>query len=250
MTKGFYNLTSGMLSQSRRLDVVANNMTNLATPGYKAELYTDSTFDEVLISRVGNKDKRGAEEIGEESYILAPSQLYIDYSQGIVEDTGLNLDFAIQGDGFFAIQTQNGTEYTRGGSFALDDEGYLVLPEQGRVLGVDGQPIQLSTDLIRADNYGGIYTQDGAYMGRIGVFTFADNNQLVKNDSGLFGANGQAATPANPEVRWGAVENSNVDMIEEMTRMMTAQRALQSAAQAIKLYDGVLTKATNDLGRL
>lgn len=250
MTKGFYNLTSGMLSQSRRLDVVANNMTNLATPGYKAELYTDSTFDEVLISRVGNKDKSGAEVIGEESYILAPSQLYIDYSQGIVEDTGLNLDFAIQGDGFFAIQTQNGTEYTRGGSFALDDEGYLVLPQQGRVLGVDGQPIQLSTDLIQADNYGGIYTKDGAYLGRIGVFTFADNNQLVKNDSGLFGANGQAATAANPEVRWGAVENSNVDMIEEMTRMMTAQRALQSAAQAIKLYDGVLTKATNDLGRL
>ena len=250
MTKGFYNLTSGMLSQSRRLDVVANNMTNLATPGYKAELYTDSTFDEVLMSRVGNKDKSGAVEIGEESYILAPSQFYVDYSMGILEETGLNLDFAIQGDGFFAIQTENGTEYTRGGSFALDEAGYLVLPEQGRVLGVDGQPIYLSTDLIRADSYGGIYTQDGGYLGRIGVFTFADNNQLVKNDSGLFGANGQAATPANTEVRWQTVENSNVDMIEEMSRMMTAQRALQSAAQAIKLYDGILTKATNDLGRL
>ena len=250
MTKGFYNLTSGMLSQSRRLDVVANNMTNITTPGYKTETYTDITFDEVLLSRVGNKDKSGNTVIGQGSYILAPSQLYVNYQQGSLEETGLNLDFAIQGDGFFAIQTQNGTEYTRGGSFALDDEGYLVLPQQGRVLGVDGQPIQLSTDLIQADNYGGIYTKEGAYLGRIGVFTFADNNQLVKNDSGLFGANGQAATAANPEVRWGAVENSNVDMIEEMTRMMTAQRALQSAAQAIKLYDGVLTKATNDLGRL
>lgn len=57
MTKGFYNLTSGMLSQSRRLDVVSNNMTNLTTPGYKAEQYTDSTFQEVLISRIGNKNK-------------------------------------------------------------------------------------------------------------------------------------------------------------------------------------------------
>lgn len=101
MVKGFYNLTSGMLSQSRRLDVVANNMTNISTAGYKTETYTDTTFQEVLISRVGNKDKSGAQVIGEESYILAPSQLYVDYSQGTLEETGLNLDFAIQGDGFF-----------------------------------------------------------------------------------------------------------------------------------------------------
>ena len=71
MTKGFYNLTSGILSQSRRLDTVANNMTNLSTSGYKAEQYTDSTFQEVLISRVGNKDKSSPTVIGEESYILA-----------------------------------------------------------------------------------------------------------------------------------------------------------------------------------
>lgn len=78
MTKGFYNLTSGILSQSRRLDTVANNMTNLSTSGYKAEQYTDSTFQEVLISRVGNKDKSSPTVIGEESYILAPSSALCD----------------------------------------------------------------------------------------------------------------------------------------------------------------------------
>lgn len=101
MTKGFYNLTSGILSQSRRLDTVANNMTNLSTSGYKAEQYTDSTFQEVLISRVGNKDKSSPTVIGEESYILAPSQLYVDYSQGSLEETGLTLDFAIEGGWLF-----------------------------------------------------------------------------------------------------------------------------------------------------
>ena len=131
MTKGFYNLTSGILSQSRRLDTVANNMTNLSTSGYKAEQYTDSTFQEVLISRVGNKDKSSPTVIGEESYILAPSQLYVDYSQGSLEETGLTLDFAIEGDGFFAIQTAQGVEYTRSGSFSLDGEGYLCLPAHG-----------------------------------------------------------------------------------------------------------------------
>ena len=109
MTRGFYNLTSGILSQGRRLDVVANNMTNITTPGYKTETYTDITFDEVLLSRVGNKDKSGNTVIGQGSYILAPSQLYVNYQQGSLEETGLNLDFAIQGDGFFAIQTDNGT---------------------------------------------------------------------------------------------------------------------------------------------
>lgn len=251
MTKGFYNLTSGMLSQGRRLDVVANNMTNLTTPGYKQEVYTDTTFDEVLLSRVGNTDKSGNTVIGQGSYILAPSRLYVDYQQGALEETGLNLDFAIQGEGFFAIQTDTGTEYTRDGSFFLDGEGYLYLPGHGRVLGMDGQPIKLDSDQIQADSYGRIYTPGGEGLyGQIGVFTFGDNEQLVINDSGLFGANGQAPTATETRVAWRSVESSNVDMIQEMSRMMTAERALQSAAQVLKIYDGVLTKATGEIGRM
>ncbi len=250
MTRGFYNLTSGVLSQSRRLDVVANNMTNISTPGYKKETYTDITFEDVLLSRVGNKDKSGNTPIGQESYILAPSQLYVDYQQGSVEETGLNLDFAIQGDGFFAIQTDNGIEYTRNGSFSLDEEGYLYLPGHGRVLGMDEQPIQLYTDVIQVDNYGRISNEDGGYYGQIGVFTFPDNGQLVINDSSLYGANGQAATATQTPVIWKSLESSNVDMVQEMTQMMTAQRALQSASQVLKLYDGVLTKATSEVGRM
>ncbi len=251
MTKGFYQLTSGILSQGRRLDVVGNNMTNLSTAGYKAETYTDRTFQEVLISRVGNKDKRGATPIGQESYILAPDQLYVNYSQGTLKETGLTLDFAIQGDGFFAIQTDNGVEYTRSGSFMLNEQGQLTLAGQGTVLGVDGQPITLSTDQIRADEAGRIFTQDGAYQGQLGVYTFADNAQLAKGTSGLFQANGQQAQlQGQPQVMWKYVEESNVDMLQEMSRMLTAQRALQSGAQVLKLYDGVLTKATSQIGQL
>ena len=142
-------------------------------------------------------------------------------------------------------------EYTRGGSFALDQEGYLSLPAHGRVLGPDGQPLQLTTDDIRADEFGRIYTEDGdAYLGQIGVFAFADNGQLTKNESGLFGAGGQAAEPVQPSIQWRWVESSNVDMIREMSTMMTAERALQSAAQVLKLYDGLLTKAANELARM
>ena len=157
---------------------------------------------------------------------------------------------AIEGDGFFAIQTAQGVEYTRSGSFSLDGEGYLCLPAHGRVLGADGQPIYLATDRIRADQAGNLYTEGGGYVGRLGLYAFAGNGQLERNESGLFGANGQAPAPSQAKLHWKWVENANVDMLQEMSDMMTAQRALQSAAQVLKLYDGVLTKATTELGRL
>ena len=76
MFKGFYNLTSAMLTQGRNLNVVANNLTNISTPGYKSDDYTASTFQEIMISRLGNKDKSGSTEIGQESYILASDEIY------------------------------------------------------------------------------------------------------------------------------------------------------------------------------
>ncbi len=252
MTKGFYNLTSGILSQTRRLDVVGNNMTNITTAGYKTELYTDITFEEVLINSAGNKYPNDGNEIGSQSYALVPDLLYYDHTQGSIDETGLNLDFAITGEGYFQIQTEDGVQYTRGGSFSLDNEGYLYLPRFGRVLGENGAPIQLATDDIRADGAGNIYNgQTGALMGTIGLVSFDDVSLLDKQNSGLF-AQGTATTQAveNPLLYWRAVEGANVDMAGEMAKMLTAQRALQSSSQILKLYDELLTKSTTEIARL
>lgn len=250
MFKGFYNLTSGMLSQGRRLDIIANNMTNISTAGYKSEHYTDSTFQDVMFSRIGNLDKRAPQELGNQSYILAPDELYTDYEQGSLEDTGLNLDFAIQGEGFFAIQYGNQIGYTRNGSFTLDNDGYLCLNGLGRVLDDQGQPIQLPTDLITADQTGAIFSANNqGYLGRIGVYAFPDNQQLERDDNGLFVGNG-AQLNNDVVICHKMIERSNVNMIQEMVNMMTAQRALQSAAQMSKIYDQVITKATTEIGRL
>ena len=252
MFKGFYNLTSGMLSQGRRLDVIANNMTNISTAGYKSEHYTDSTFREVMISRVGNLDKRAPQELGTQSYILAPDELYTDYAQSSFEETGLTLDFAIQGEGFFAVQTNNNNQigYTRSGSFTLDNEGYLCLNGLGRVLSDQGEPIQLPTDLINADETGALFTSDvqQGFLGRIGVYAFPDNQQLERNENGLFVGNG-AQLNTEAVIHHRTIERSNVNMIQEMINMMSAQRALQSAAQMSRIYDQIITKATTDLGR-
>ncbi|MDE6879725.1 MAG: flagellar hook-basal body protein [Oscillospiraceae bacterium] len=249
MFKGFYNLTSGMLSQGRRLDVVAHNMTNISTAGYRADRYTDSTFQDVLISRVGNKNKAVSTEMGEMSYILAPSQLYIDYTQGSLEETGLPLDFAIWGDGFFAISRDGEVGYTRAGSFTLDDNNILCLAGQGQVLDRDGQPIQLNTDDIYVDRTGAIYTDTGrTYLGALGIFSFPDTDALERNDRGLLVGEG-AAPSGNSVIYQGRIERSNVNMVQEMVAMMSTQRALQSAAQMSKIYDAVMTKDTTELGR-
>lgn len=249
MFKGFYNLTSGMVSQGRRLDVISNNMANVATAGYKADTYTDSTFREYMVSRVGNKDKGNSAEIGPASYILAPSQLYTDYAQGSLEQTGMPLDFAIEGDGFFAVQTGDGVAYTRAGSFALDDEGYLCQPDGSRILDPNGEEIFLGIDKIQADASGVISTENGQYLGQIGIYSFADNEQLQRNAQGYFtGGGAQAATGAS--ILWKAQEHSNIDLIQQMTSMMTAQRAFQSAAEVSKMYDQLMTKAATNLGNV
>ncbi len=249
MFKGFYNLTSGMLTQERRLDVVANNMTNIGTAGYKSDRFTASTFQDVLYTRIGNQDRDVHAPLGNQSYILAPSQSYTDFGQGTLEETGLTLDFAIEGEGFFAIQTEDGTAYTRSGSFSLDEQGYLCLPGQGRVLDADGQPILMGTDKISADAYGSLYTEQGGFIARLGVFTFADTAALERNDQGLFVSAAAPEAEGGP-VHWRMLERSNVDLLLQMTEMMASQRLLQSGAQVTKIYDQVMSKITNDIGQL
>lgn len=251
MFKGFYNLTSGMLTQGRKLDSLANNMTNVSTAGYKEERFTASTFKEAVISRIGNTDKQGGIEVGRQSYMLAPSQMYTDLSQGLLEDTGIPLNFAIEGDGFFAVRNGDGViGYTRNGDFSLDDDGYLSLPGMGQVLSPTGEPIQLMTDKIKADGYGGLYTQDGNLLGQLGVYAFADNGGLQHNAEGLFTGEAQAQPAQNAVIHWKRLERSNADLIRQMTTMMTTQRALQSAAQLSKMYDQVMSKATTELSRM
>lgn len=249
MFKGFYNLTSGVLTNQRNLNVIANNMTNISTPGYKQDCYTATTFDEVMYSRVGNKDGEGP-EIGGQSYIRATSDIITDFTQGILEPTELALDFAINGEGFFAVQSEGGeVAYTRSGNFSLDNDGYLCLPGYGHVLNPQGEAIQLYTDKIHADGQGIIYDQEGNALGQVGVYAFADTADLERNAQGLFVGAGAEAVQTS-KVLNGYVERANTDMVKQMTDMITFQRSLQSTAQVMKMYDNLMTKATNEIGRL
>ena len=249
MFKGFYNLTSGMVTQQQHLNVVGNNMVNVSTAGFKESRYTATTFDDVMYARVGNQEKIYT-DIGRQSYIRANSEIYVNYEQGVPEPTNIPLDFAILGDGFFAIRGEDGNlSYTRAGSFALDGEGYLCFPGVGRVMDPNGQPILLETDKITADERGVLLNENGGYMGQVGGFAFEDNEQLVHNGGGFFTGDGAQAVE-NPSLLWRYVERSNVELIRQMTDMITCQRALQSCASVTKMYDEVMGHAASDIGRM
>lgn len=251
MFKGFYNLASGMITHGKNLDVISNNMANVSTTGFKADCFTGQTFDEVMYTIVGNKNKN-YQDIGNQSYATVPSQLYTDYSQASFDETGMPLDFAIDDDGtgFFAIQTEGGVVYTRAGDFSLDEEGYLGLPDHGRVLDVNGEEILLVTDKITTDNYGRIYTRDGGYVGQIGVYAFADTGTLTKDPMGMFTPGGQQPEARTTLLHHGMLERSNVGLVQQMVKMISTQRAYQSSATLTKMYDQVMGHAATDLGRM
>ena len=158
------------------------------------------------------------------------------------------MDFAIVGEGFFAVQDADGNiAYTRMGNFSLNDEGYLCLPGFGQVLDPQNQPIYLGTDKIRGDYQGYIYYNDTP-VAQLGVFQFEDNEALERDDRGLFtGENPQAGQDYQIWNKY--LERSNSDMVKQMTEMITYQRALQSAAQISKMYDQLMNRATGEVGR-
>ena len=253
MYRGFYNLTSGILTQQRVLNTISNNIANVTTPGYKRDITTNSTFRDILISRTGNIDKSSPASLeGTQSMIRTVTELVTVYTQGPIEMTGRVFDFAVEGRGFYQIETESGElQYTRNGSFTLDDEGYLFLPRAGRVMGEDG-PIWLGTDKFTVDRLGEIFLYDtGAYAGRIMLFDFEDYADVTNYAEGMYTSEADPIPdPEGSRLIWRALEGSNVDAVEEMIGMITAQRSLQSAAQILQMYDQLLSKSVNDIGRV
>lgn len=245
MVRGFYALGSGMLTQSRILTGISNNLANVETPGYKKKEVTASTFGSMMINRVDSEKT----PIGSMSLITVADKTNVIHSEGTLKNTERSLDFAIQGEGFFAVQGKSGTVYTRNGSFNVDADGYLVLGNVGRVLGQNG-PIQIGTDQFSADTQGNLAV-NGKNVNKIAVYNFNDYNNLKIAGEGMYTSAGAAATLIqNPKIMWKTVEGSNVNAAEEMTDALKAQRDLQNCSQAIKMYDQVLSNAVTNIGKL
>lgn len=250
MFHGFYNLASGMITQSKNLNVISNNMANVSTPGYKSDTLATTTFQQEMLYRTGNQNRSSSVPIGTTNMIRIPEQTITDFSIGNYVETGNSLDFAIQGDGFFKIENAEGEmSYTRNGSFYIDDDNCLALKGSGKVMGTGGE-IFLETDRISVDSAGGIYDETGELVDNIEIVDFEDKAAMTKQANGLFTSGGIEQEVENPNLVNKMLEQSNVTAIKSMQDMMASQRSLQSASQLLKMYDQIMNKASTEMARM
>ena len=219
----------------RQMDVVANNIANVNTSGFKAD---KSLFQEYL--------KTGAHEdnfVGRDravSFVL-DSGTFKDFAQGPSEQTKNPLDVAIDGGGFLVVQTAAGERYTRDGGLQINNQGQLVTAAGDAVLGTSGPIVFQPTDhdvSIAAD--GNISVLEGvnridSVRGKLRVVSFADAQKLLKEGSNLFSAGTAAAQPDTAsKVRQGFVEKSNVNSVTEMSRMIEVTRTYTQIANMLQ----------------
>ena len=248
MFKGFYTLTSSMLTENRRLGVTSNNLANISTPGYKSDSFYTTNFGDTMTAMTASNQTKGLMDLENSGTIVLPGGAVTNFAQGNIEDTGSPLDCALLGDGFFEVLGPDGPVYTKNGSFSLDQDGFMYLQGTGRVMGVDG-PIQL-TDSFEINSDGSIVDENGELINQLRIVDFETQDNFVKVGEGLFQTNDPVIDAEGIEVRWKSIENSNVDPAKEMTAMMESQRVIQGASQILKIYDQLTAKAATEIGRV
>ncbi|MFD1882573.1 flagellar hook-basal body complex protein [Paracoccus pacificus] len=210
---------AGLTRQSglmREMRVVANNIANAQTTGFRRE---GVVFSEYMVSLNAGGDTL--------SMANARGRL-VDLKQGGLSQTNATFDMAIEGDGFFMVETPQGNQLTRAGSFIPSAEGELLTPDGYRVLDEGEAPIQISPEARNiAVAPDGTISANGEPIARIGMFQVADQSAILHQGGTRFSATGAAEPAENARIRQGFVEESNVDPVAEISRMIEVQRAYE-----------------------
>jgi flagellar basal body rod protein FlgG len=220
MDNGLYLGVAAMRTTEKRLDTIASNLANLSAHGYKRQAPVTRAFT------VGT---------GERKHVEIATQTATDWTQGQVERTENQLDFALDGHGFFAVETPTGRAYTRDGRFHLDSDGNLLTADGFRVAW-EGAParVQPAGEPIVVDASGAV-RQGGASIGRLRLVDFADAQRLEEDARGNWRApRGLSEKPTNAALRQGAVERSNVDAMDELVAMVVAQRRFENSTSVMR----------------
>mgnify|MGYP000267986726 CR=1 FL=1 len=241
MVKGLFRSASGMLVRQTRMDAISNNIANVNTTGYKR----DSIFAQRLVEAmpvVGNL--RGNHDPHSDTL-----DMFTDSSTGSFTKTDHPLDVAIQGTGFFVIDTPEGQRLTRNGHFQVDAEGNLVDSNGNAVSGDGGQiTLPLNADAYISEN--GEVVADGEVVGKLQVVEMLDERQMEKLGNGYYASEGVATNPIETtRLVTGSLENSNVDIMMEMVEMISVQREFEVEQKMIHTTDGTLDRLIRDVGR-
>ncbi|MBR4026647.1 MAG: flagellar hook-basal body protein [Lachnospiraceae bacterium] len=265
MVKGLYTAHTGMINEMKRMDILTNNLANADTTAYKKEGTTSKTFADELAIKIKDTSSNGiAKNLGEISLVTHLGQVYTDYSSGSFKVTDNDMDFALDGKGFFAVsftdkQGNTSIKYTRDGAFTVNTQGYLVTKDGDYVLNATGalnrdpnQANYIQVDPlvpVVVDEMGYIYQND-QIVGTLGIADIDNYDYIEKYGENLYnfleGANVMAS---DAKVRQGVLETSNVNVVNEMVNMIAIQRAYEAGQKVITSIDTTLGLAVN-LGKL
>ncbi|EBA17084.1 flagellar basal-body rod protein FlgF [Roseobacter sp. SK209-2-6] len=230
-----YTTLSRQSGLMREMRVVANNIANSATTGYRSE---GLIFSEYVQSSPG-----------QQSLSMSRANIYnTSLEQGQLTKTGGTFDFAIEGEGFFMVETPMGERLTRAGAFSPNAEGDLVTMDGYRVMDAGGSPVFVpgSAQSIEVGADGTI-TADGNSIGQIGLFRPADKNTMVREDGVMFRVEGDIDPAENVAMLQGYTEGSNVNAIGQVTRMIEIQRAYEMGQSFLETEDRRIRDAIKNL---
>jgi flagellar basal-body rod protein FlgF len=261
MISGLYTAASGLIAQTEQQDVIANNLANVNTNGYKKDRTLFMTFPEVFLHRI-NDEKVSVP--GGFSQMMVPIgkvgkgvQLQVDgvrpaiTEEGSLINTDNKMHFAIKGNGMFTIMTPQGIRYTRDGNFSLDADGKMVTMNGNTVLGQTGEII-IDGNELHVDEGGRIFVDDYE-MDTFRIGLFEQNTPLRKEGDNLFYTLDGTILPQDDymestQLMQGYLESSNVNVVREMVDMITAFRAYEASQKAITAQDETLGKAVGEVG--
>jgi len=235
---------SHQIASYRSMDVIANNLANVSTPAFQRE---EPTFQEYVTRVPPAEGQSGMQSLS----FVQDAGVVRDISEGRMEHTGAQFDFAIHGKGFFTVQTPNGERYTRAGHFTLNDSGQLVTSNGDAVQG-DGGPITITPDdgEVHIAQDGTVSGKNGQ-IGRIRVVDFQNPRALLKEGATLYNANGQSPVSADSfQLQTGMIETSNVEPVIEISHMIEVMRAYQATATLTQTQEDLMRQAIDKLGSM
>lgn len=248
MIQGLYTAAGGMLAVEDRQFSIANNIANAATTGYKRQSPVQLGFYEVFSAKMKRPFHFDAEAAPAGGVKVV--ETFPDLSGGVLRSTENPLHVALQGPGYFTVDTQNGPRYTRAGDFTTDHMGNLATQEGYPVQSLSGQPISVQGGTVNIDREGRVAV-DGAPAGQIRVVEFEAPHRLIREGDSLYAASDQVAqgmAAANTTVEHKQLEMSNVNLPREMTMMLLGLRAYEANQRVIQAFDSTMGRLIESVG--
>lgn len=250
MERGLYAAATGMMAQQTLQDTLAQNLANTNTVGYKQDVPTFKSLHGMALRRVQDASGTGP-GIGSIGMGTAVDKLTIDWQTGPIATTNNALDASLDPGQLFAVQTARGARYTRAGNFQLDASGTLMTASGHPILGTDDKVIKITGSIPPRIEANGDVTVAGAAVARLKIVEAAGGSLTKDGDSLFSAADPKAIRPsARPTLHTGTLEQSNVNVVGGMVRLITVSRGFEMAQRAIVTQDEMLKHAANDLARV